>query len=388
MIRLAAAATLGALVLAACGGGVGAEGAAPTASASGGLVVSDELPPLDLARHEVPLEDVHFDTFDGGSLPLSEASADDIRSLLDRIPPLDDPAYVPAEDAGFLADDDLVLGYEATDGSAWAYPIRIMNFHEIVNDDLGGIPVLVSYCPLCRSGVVYDRRAGDRTLSFGNTSALYESDLVMYDRETNSYWWQVAGRAIVGTLSGTELEPLPSVTTTWADWRGQHPETAVLSLETGFDRPYERDPFRSYQAVVNDGSVPFPVDEDVLGDARLEPGTEVLGVVVGEDATAYPLAAIGDAAVNDEVGGRPVVVLVDGDVPTGATFDRRVGDRTLTFTRHGDRFVDGETGTAWDRAGRAVDGPLAGEQLEAVPSRFSFWFAFLASFPDADVHRP
>ena len=159
------------------------------------------LPALDVSQHTVPLEQVYFDTFDGGSVRLSEANEPLIARLRDAIPPIDAPRYETAAMGDWLDGADLVLGFVTEAGDAYAYPHKILNFHEIVNEEFDGIPVLISYCPLCRSGVVYDRRLEGRTLSFGNTSALYESDLVMFDRETNSYWWQVAGRAIVGALS-------------------------------------------------------------------------------------------------------------------------------------------------------------------------------------------
>ncbi|MFA9565117.1 MAG: DUF3179 domain-containing (seleno)protein, partial [Acidimicrobiales bacterium] len=151
-----------------------------------------------------------FDTFDGGSTPPLPESTPELRSrLLDAIPPIDAPTYGDATSGDWLEPDDLVLGYEAG-GQPYAYPFKILNFHEVVNDRLDGLPVLISYCPLCGSGIVYDRRVDGRVLSFGNTSALYESDLVMVDRATGSYWWQVAGEAIVGPLTGTELTALPS----------------------------------------------------------------------------------------------------------------------------------------------------------------------------------
>ena len=153
------------------------------------------IPAVDLTRHAVPLEEIVFDTFDGGSVPLSEADAATIDRLLDAIPPIDDPRYESPPEATWLETDDVVLGYVDDDGRAWAYPVKILNFHEIVNDVLADRPVLVSYCPLCGSGIVYDRRVGNDLLSFSNTSALHENDMVMVDRESGSYWWQVAGVA-------------------------------------------------------------------------------------------------------------------------------------------------------------------------------------------------
>lgn len=280
----------------------------------------------------------------------------------------------------------MVLGYEGGE-QAYAYPIKILNFHEIVNDRIGGVPVLLSYCPLCRSGVVYDRRMADHLLTFGNTSALYESDLVMYDRETNSYWWQVAGLAIVGTLAGERLTPLPSVTTTWGEWRELHPDTLVLTRDTGYGRPYDRDPFVGYADLVDAGRFPFPVSE-TAADPRLDPSEVVLGVAIGDEHVVFPLGLWGDASVQATIGGRPVVVFSRAEGPSGNAFSPLVEGRPLTFSYQQGAFVDRETGTRWNLAGEGIEGPLAGDRLEALPSRTTFWFAYVAAFPGVAVHRP
>ena len=132
-------------------------------------------------------------------------------------------------------DDDLVLGYEAGD-EAFAYPVNILNFHEMVNDVIGGDPVLITYCPLCVSGVVFSREVDGQTLTFGNTSALYQSDLVMYDHQTGTYWFQVAGEAVVGTMTGSHLDSLPSATMPWGRWKSLHPDTLLLTgVEGGLE---------------------------------------------------------------------------------------------------------------------------------------------------------
>lgn len=339
---------------------------------------------VDLSRHSVPLDDIHFDTFDGGSIPLSRISRERIASLRDAIPPLDAPQYDAAAGGAWLDAGDLVLGYVTSAGSAYAYPAKILNFHEIVNDELDGLPVLVSYCPLCRSGVVFDRRLDGRVLSFGNTSALYESDLVMFDRETGSYWWQVAGRAIVGALTGKELRVLPALTTTWGEWRALHPDTKVLSRSTGYARPYARDPFLGLREALNAGRFPFPVTE-AAKDRRLDPGEEVLGARVGARSVAYPLRRLGDAAVNDVVDGIPIVVFSRAAGPSGAAFRAEAGGRRLTFTLRAGSAVDAQTGSRWSFAGEATEGPLKGSRLEAVPSRAAFWFSYVAAFPDTEV---
>ena len=341
----------------------------------------------DTDNHSVSLSDIHVDTFRGGSVPLSEIDEATLLSLRDAIPPIDSPRYGPAEAGDWLAPNDLVIGYVASDGQAYGYPVKILNFHEIVNDELAGQQVLISYCPLCRSAVVYDRHADGRLLSFGNTSALYQSDLVMYDRETLSYWFQVAGEAIVGELTGALLTPLPSLMTTWERWRDLHPDTLVLSRDTGFARNYLRDPFAGYQEDVNRGDIPFPVT-DAAEDDRLDPGALVLGVEFNGEARAYPIEELGDAAINETLGGESVVVLSREAGLAAAAFRPRAGGLDLTIDVRDGLFLDRETGSEWSLAGHAAAGELAGAQLEPLPVRTTFWFAYIAAFPEATVYVP
>ena len=336
--------------------------------------------------HAVPLEDIHFDTFGAGAVTLAEASPQQIIDLLDRIPPIDDPVYRGRRDGRWMHDDDLVLGFVSPSGQPYAYPHKILNWHEIVNDQIDGVPLLVSYCPLCRSGVVYDRRVGGRTLTFSNTSALYDSDLVMVDRETSSYWWQVPGRAIVGTMTGSDLEPLASSTMPWARWRRLHPDTLVLSRDTGFERDYSRDSFAGYDDAVAEGRFSFPVSAAARDD-RLSAAETVIAVAVDDEIVVYPLDSLGNAAVNDRVGGAAVVVFSLARGPAGAAFDRTVGERILSFVRRDGAFRDRQTGSVWTLAGEASRGPMAGTRLTAIPSRTSFWFATIAAFPEAQVYR-
>ena len=216
-------------------------------------------PKVDTSIHSVPLDEVVFDTFMGGYIPLSSATEDQIEILRDAIKPIYQPIYDPVEGGDWLSNSDLVIGYASATG-AYAYPIKILNLHEIVNDLIDGVPVLISYCPLCVSGIVHSREIEGRVLLFGNTSALYESDLVMYDHQTGSYWFQVLGEAIVGPLTGKRLTLLPSITITWGQWKELHPNTLVLSRDLGLLSPsaYDRDPFRGYDDVVNSGQFFFP----------------------------------------------------------------------------------------------------------------------------------
>lgn len=385
-------ALLAAMAAACSSGAGGAEEVAPSPShtAPAGPRAGGEGGEVPLVTPEeacVPPDEIYFDTFGGGAVPFSEASPDLILSLRDAIPPLTDPRFEGVSGGDWLAPDDLVLGF-AHRGRAFAYPFKILNFHEIVNQVVEGDPVLVSYCPLCGSGIVFRRELDGRVLHFGNTSALFESDLVMFDRETGSYWQQVGGVGIVGELCGRRLTPLPSITATWAQWKALHPDTRVLSRRTGFARDYEVDPFRpALPMAINEGRFPFPVSERAMDD-RLRPGETVLGVEVGGRRRAYPLERMGTAAANDRLGGKPIVVLSAEEGPAGAAFVARAGGRRLTFGVRGDAYVDDRTGSTWTLAGEAIAGPLAGASLRPLPVRTTFWFALVAAFPDVEVHVP
>ena len=377
----------------------------------GSLVTPQLVPALDRSIHSVPLEDILFDTFGTVSarfVPLSEISDELQTDLRDAIIPVGRPVYGGLDALPWLTDDHLIIGYESG-AEAFAYPINILNFHEIVNDTIGGAPVLITYCPLCFSGVVFSREVDGETLTFGNTSALYQSDLVMYDHQTGSYWFQVAGEAVVGTLTGSRLNVLPSTTMPWGGWKALHPQTRLIAgaegLETLFAASrYSRGFGNGYQDRINDGQFAFPVDEDKL-DGRLSAGEIVLTVEVDDAVTAFPLGVIGDGAVNSEVGGLPVVVFTTSGGRSVAAFSRAapsgsassgsspvglIEGQALTFDyREEDgTFLDRETGSTWDFAGRAQDGPLAGRRLDRVSTRRSFWFAVAISFPGIEIYKP
>jgi len=201
----------------------------------------------------------------------------------DGIPPIDEPTFLPTGAVDFLADDEPVLALEI-EGDARAYPIQVMIWHEIVNDTVGDTPVSVTYCPLCNTAVAVDRRVGDRVLSFGTSGSLYQSALVMYDRQTESLWSHFTGQAIAGVLTGAELDSYPVATVAWSDWRDAHPDGLVLSRDTGHDRDYGRNPYPGYDDIDNP---PFLFEGEV--DARLAAKTRIVGV--GLDSTRPPSAS-------------------------------------------------------------------------------------------------
>jgi hypothetical protein len=310
----------------------------------------------------------------------------------DGIPAIDEPKFVRAATATFLEDDEPVLAIEV-DREARAYPIQIMTWHEIVNDTIAGRPVTVSYCPLCNSAIAYDRRLGDRVLDFGTSGLLYRSALVMYDRQTESLWSHFTGEAVIGTLTGEELELIPMSTVSWSDWLAANPDGLVLSRDTGHTRSYGENPYPGYDDV---DDPPFLFEGET--DDRLAAKERVVGIRQGSDAIAIRTAELFERRVVEiDLGGEPVVVWlepgtasaldefsVDGGRDVGATgvFDPVVDGRRLTFEAAEDGFRDRETGSTWDVLGNATGGPLAGSTLTPVEHVDTFWFAWAAFLPE------
>jgi len=334
---------------------------------------------------------------DGTPAPLVEF--DEIRSggpPPDGIPPVDDPTFLGVADVDFLADHEPVLALEI-DGDARAYPVQIMTWHEIANDTVGGVPVAVSYCPLCNSAVAYDRRLDDRVLDFGTSGLLYNSALVMYDRQTETLWSHFTGEGIIGELTGTDLDVFPLATVSWQTFREANPDGVVLSRDTGFSRDYGRNPYPGYDDV--DG-IPFLFQGEV--DGRYTALTRIVGIEDGDDAVGIPLADLREARViTGSIGGRPLVAwwaagtasaleserIVDGvDVGATGVFVPEADGTPLTFSAAGDgTFTDTETGSTWNLLGEAVAGDLAGSRLEPYVHVDTFWFAWSTFRPDTEI---
>ncbi|MBI3937879.1 MAG: DUF3179 domain-containing protein [Betaproteobacteria bacterium] len=315
----------------------------------------------------------------------------------DGIPAIDRPRFVAAAEAGrWLDPREPVIVFEHR-GEVRAYPLQILMFHEIVNDTVGGTPVAITFCPLCNASIVFDRRVGGAVLDFGTTGKLRKSDLVMYDRQTESWWQQFTGQGIVGRHAGATLAQLPAMIAAFADFRSAYPQARVLSRETGFARPYGRNPYRGYDRI---GDKPFLFSDPV--DPRLPAMERVLGVVRDGRVRIYPFAALAAAPViNDEIGREPVVVfsragmlsVLDAEIignsrhiPAAAAYKRKVRDRVLSFERRENRIVDRETGSQWDVFGRAVAGPLRGARLQPADSGVHFAFAWLAFNPNSEIY--
>jgi len=261
----------------------------------------------------------------------------------DGIPAIDRPAFVVARDATELRPDDMVLAI-FRNGIAKAYPIRILNWHEVVNDQFGAENVVVTFCPLCGSGMAFEAKTGGRALRFGVSGLLYNSDVLLYDRETQSLWSQIRTQAVAGPLKGGYLTVVPVLHTTWADWRARHRESLVLSQKTGFSREYGRDPYAGYE---NSAELLFPVRFRAEG---FHPKERVLGIVLDGKAKAYPFVemAKGSGKIADMVAGRAV---------------------RIRYSR------EHQSAEAFDAQGQ----PLVATTL--------FWFAWAAFHPDTEIYR-
>jgi len=313
----------------------------------------------------------------------------------DGIPPLDNPVFIPvsASDAA-LAPNEPVVVLEI-DGDARAYPVQVMIWHEIVNDTVGGIPVAVTYCPLCNSAVSYVREVRGVETTFGTSGRLYASALVMYDRATESLWTHFDGRAVVGLVAGDQLEVVPSPLMSWSDFQNDYPDGLVLDpTQTGFSRDYGRNPYFGYD---DDSTEPFLF----LGDAddRAAAKLRVVGVAIDDAAVAYSLDAIradGVAATNAEVGMTDIVIFwLEGqasaldeeriehgrDVGTVGVFSARIDNRLHTFEVVDGEIRDAETGSTWTVSGEAIAGELAGRELRRIPHLDTFWFAWATYRP-------
>lgn len=226
----------------------------------------------------------------------------------DGIASIDSPKFVSVEDADGWIDDDEKAMVIIRNGTERAYPLQIMIYHEIVNDIVGGDPVAVTYCPLCDSSLAFLRVVEGEAVEFGVSGKLYNSNLVMYDRKTDSYWSQLLGQAIVGPLAGTELVPVPVDVIFWGDWKVSHPASEVLSRDTGVERPrpYGLDPYVDYY---ESERLQFPVEHR---DDRLHPKAVVFGVEVNGTFKAYLEEDLADlGSIEDEVGGVPIRLEMD-----------------------------------------------------------------------------
>lgn len=316
----------------------------------------------------------------------------------DGIPSIDQPAFVEREEADqWLESNEPVIWVEV-DGAARAYPLQILMWHEIVNDTIAGVPVTVTFCPLCNSSFTFAREAGEHLLDFGTTGHLYQGAMLMYDRQTQSLWAHFGGEAIGGPLKGEQLKVIPSSIVSWSEFKDTYPEGLVLSRNTSYDREYGQNPYVGYDKA---DEPPFLFSGEI--DGSFAPKERIVAVEVGGQAKAYLTeVAAEEGVINDSELAEPIVLFFNEGTASGLdtaalASGREVGStnvffseadgKDLEFYKEGEVFKDHQTESTWNFFGEAVSGPLEGEKLTAVSFKLdTFWFAWAAYEPDTLIH--
>ena len=315
----------------------------------------------------------------------------------DGIPAIDRPIFDSVDQAsGWLESAEPVIVLVRAE-RARAYPLQILIWHEIVNDDFAGLPMAVTFCPLCNAGIVFDRQVDGRVLDFGTTGKLRHSDMIMYDRQTESWWQQFTGQGIVGEYAGRDLARIPARIVAFQTLSEAYPGAEVLSRETGYRRSYGRNPYRGYDRI---GDQPFLLEDPA--DPRLPAMERVVSLTVDGQHRIYPFSRLkGSGVLHDQLAGVPVVVFHRNNlrsvldraqirnsriIKAATVYDRRIRDRVLEFEVVDGRIRDIQTGSTWDLLGRARTGTLEGTQLRSVDGGVHFAFAWLAFRPDSDIY--
>ena len=281
---------------------------------------------FDLSRHNIPIDEIQ-----SGGPPK------------DGIPALLNPKFVSVEKAGFLKDDDRVLAI-AEGKEAKAYPIRILNWHEVVNDEINGRRIVITYCPLCGTGMAFDSVINGKPLTFGVSGLLYNSDVLMYDHQTESLWSQIKQEAVTGPMMGTSLQPIFMIHTTWSEWKREHPDTLVLSTDTGYKRDYKRDPYSGY---AQSARLYFSVKNE---NQDYHPKEWVIGITIKGESKAYPFSELakGSKVIKDQINGKAIQVHYNDESKTAFITDK---------------------------------------QGKPIPSIVGFWFAWYAFHPDTQIFQ-
>ena len=320
----------------------------------------------------------------------------------DGIPAIDEPKFVDVRAANRFLDGNEPVAVVRRNGEVKAYPIQILIWHEIVNDVVGGDPITVTYCPLCNTTLAFDRRFEELLFDFGTTGRLRHSDLIMYDRQTETWWQQATGEGIVGEHAGRQLTFVASPVMRWSDVKEQLPQARVLSKDTGYPSYRERygiNPYQGYDR--RDGPMEWAFGAETSDQLpRME---RVVALHENGESWAVPFSSLKEAHVAQlRVGGIDVVVFYTPEtvssldaqrivnsraVGSTVVYGRRVDGRTLTFTPadDGGTYRDRETSTLWNASGQGVEGPLAGTQLEEIPHGNHLWFAWAVFRPDTKI---
>ena len=370
--------------------------AAPTPTpGSDSVTVYEEIPPIAVHLGQWRVTDFHRFTVD----PDEIVSGGPGRN---GIPPIYQPVFMSLQEAAqleWLTADHPVAVVEVN-GDARAYPLGILTFHEVVNDIIGGEPILVTYCPLCYTTLAFSREFEGEVLNFGTTGNVRLSNLIMWDDQTESWWQQADGQAIVGEYAGRFLDFVPSYTTSIAEFAASWPDGTVLSPASGnpdYWQVYGGTPYIGYDSPNNPPYLFIGQPDDRLG-----PTERILGVEIGDSVVAFPFGRLqNERIIHTTVGGEPIVVFwkpgtrsaldeeeiaLSHDPGSAAAFDPRVDGRALEFTVIDDAIRDAQSGSTWTLLGIATDGPLAGTQLSPVSAENGLWFAWAAFKPHTEIY--
>jgi hypothetical protein len=371
----------------------------PLAATGQPLPAQDLMPPTLLPGEPPPARaEAEFKTdFSKHSVPYGEILSGGPPK--DGIPAIDEPNFISVNEANQWLNDREPVVFVQVGDDARAYPIQILIWHEIVNDAVGDEPLMISFCPLCNTAIAFERTFNGQILDFGTTGRLRYSNLIMYDRQTETWWQQATGDAIAGELTGAQLEFYPASMISWGDFKSLYPDGKVLSHETGYSRNYGNNPYFGYD---NINQTPFLFNG--MTPDQLPPMARVLTVELNSEAVAYPYEVLRERKViNDTVGGEDIVVfwaegtasaldtreIPDGrEVGAAVAYSRLLDRRTLTFSFAGEIILDELTGSEWNILGQAAAGEMTGKQLTPVVSINHFWFSWAAFKPETRVYQP
>ncbi|MEE9432566.1 MAG: DUF3179 domain-containing protein [Melioribacteraceae bacterium] len=317
----------------------------------------------------------------------------------DGIPAIINPKFVNISKASdWLAGNEPVIFLKINE-IAKAYPLQILMFHEIVNDKIGTTPILVSFCPLCYSGIVYNRKLNGLDVNFGVSGLLRNSDMVMYDQLTESFWQQFTGEAIVGDMLGKKLDVVQSQIISFKDFTLANPNGIVLSKNTGFERPYGKNPYVGYD---DEDTKPFLFKGEK--DKRLSQNEKVIGIHLNDIAKAYPYSITSEQKIiYDKIDNQEIVIFhlpgtassmddrqIEDSKDVGATgvFIPQVDSLKLTFQFKDEKLIDDQTNSTWSITGKSLNGKLKGSQLKPIPHGDYFAFAWLVFRPNSLIYTP
>ncbi len=347
---------------------------------------------LLLAVFSFSCTDTSVNTIGGGSRSnvwlIPESQVIDAGPGKDGIPSIDNPKFSSTSNVAYnIQDDDIVVGVRVGDNIR-GYPHGVLDWHEIVNDHIGNSTLSIIYCPLTGSATTWSRHLSSGSTTFGVSGLLFNSNLITYDRSTDSYWSQMMLKSVRGQHMDEDAELITTIETRWDTWKEMYPESKFLTFDTGFDRPYGNYPYGNYKT---NEQLLYPVAHE---DDRLHRKERIHGTIVGDKSRVFQIDAFPDTihTINDTYHGTQLVTVGSSELDVVAAYERTLEDGTvLEFNPVQNQLPvvrEDNEGTRWDSFGFAIEGPRAGTQLNQADSFVAYWFAWVAFYPGAEIHSP